>query len=91
MVLSPLLFNIYVKLLGEVVRRSGLCRHLYADDTQLYLKLPSDPREGVERLGRGLKEVMGWMRAYKLRLKPKKMEVLLVGPDKIGLWEVDVR
>ncbi|KAF7254588.1 Voltage-dependent L-type calcium channel subunit alpha-1S, partial [Varanus komodoensis] len=42
-ILSPLLFNIYMKLLGEVVRRCGLRNHQYADDTQLYLSFSTNP------------------------------------------------
>uniref|UniRef100_A0A8D0HCW3 SAM domain-containing protein n=1 Tax=Sphenodon punctatus TaxID=8508 RepID=A0A8D0HCW3_SPHPU len=36
-ILSPLLFNVYVQPLGEVVREFGTQCHQYADDTQLYL------------------------------------------------------
>ncbi|KAF7241457.1 hypothetical protein EYD10_11979, partial [Varanus komodoensis] len=42
-ILSPLLFNIYMKLLGEVIRRCGLRNHQYADDTQLYLSFSTNP------------------------------------------------
>lgn len=45
--------------------------------TQLYLRLPADLREVVERLGRGWEEVMAWMRVTKWRLNPNV--VLLVG------------
>uniref|UniRef100_A0A803TWP1 Reverse transcriptase domain-containing protein n=1 Tax=Anolis carolinensis TaxID=28377 RepID=A0A803TWP1_ANOCA len=34
-ILSPMLFNIYMKPLGEVIRSSGVGCHLYADDIQL--------------------------------------------------------
>ncbi|KAF7239030.1 Potassium voltage-gated channel subfamily H member 6 [Varanus komodoensis] len=46
-ILSPLLFNIYMKLLGEVIRRCGLRNHQYADDTQLYLSFSTNPGEAV--------------------------------------------
>ncbi|KAF7239428.1 Visinin-like protein 1 [Varanus komodoensis] len=78
-ILSPLLFNIYMKLLGEDIRRFGLRNHQYADDTQLYLSFSPNPGEAVAILNRCLAEVMGWMRANKLKLSPDKTGVLLVG------------
>ncbi|KAF7246016.1 Potassium voltage-gated channel subfamily KQT member 4 [Varanus komodoensis] len=77
-ILSPLLFNIYLKPLGGVIRRFGLRNHQYPDDTQLYLSLASNPGEAVAVLNWCLAKVMGGMRANELKLKPDKMEVLLV-------------
>lgn len=43
MILSSMLFNIYVKPVGDVIRRSGSwCHHQYADHTQLYLNIAPD-------------------------------------------------
>ncbi|KAF7251190.1 Enteropeptidase [Varanus komodoensis] len=66
-----------MKPLGEVIRRCGLRNHQYADDTQLYLSFATNPGEAVAVLNQCLAEVMGWMRANKLKLNPDKTEVLL--------------
>uniref|UniRef100_A0A670I451 Reverse transcriptase domain-containing protein n=1 Tax=Podarcis muralis TaxID=64176 RepID=A0A670I451_PODMU len=75
-VLSPMLFNIYMKPLGEIIRRFGLGVHQYADDTQLYLSFKSEP---VKVLCECLEAVGGWMAANRLRLNPDKTEVLFLG------------
>ncbi|KAF7244166.1 Annexin A10 [Varanus komodoensis] len=86
----PLLFNTYMKPLGEVIRRCGLRNHQYADDTQLYLSFSTNPGEAVAVLNRCLAEVMGWMRDDKLRFNPDKTEVLLVGGSGFGMENLDL-
>ena len=78
-ILSPMLFNMHMKLLGEVVRRFGLRSQQYADDTQLYLSFFTNSSVAVAILNSCLDSIMDWMRVNKLRLNPEKSEVLLVG------------
>lgn len=47
-VFSPMLFNIYLNPLGEVIWRYGLSCQQYTGDTQPYLALPANPRVAVE-------------------------------------------
>ncbi|KAF7236359.1 hypothetical protein EYD10_16898 [Varanus komodoensis] len=76
--------------LGEVIRRCGLWNHQYADDTQLCLSFSTNPGEAVAVLNRCLAEVMGWMRANKLKLSPDQTEVLLVGGSGFGEGELNL-
>uniref|UniRef100_A0A803T4Q0 Reverse transcriptase domain-containing protein n=1 Tax=Anolis carolinensis TaxID=28377 RepID=A0A803T4Q0_ANOCA len=77
-VLSPMLFNIYMKPLGEIIRSFGVRCHLYADDVQLCRSFPTVTKEAVQVLNQCLAAVSDWMRANILKLNLDKTEVLLV-------------
>lgn len=66
-----------MNLLGEIFRGFGLRCHQYIDDTQL---LYIHPKRAEDTLNWCL-EVggKGYMRMNKLKIKPNKMQVLLVG------------
>lgn len=66
------LFNNPMKLLGEVIQRLGLSCHKYADENELLLVVPADPKEVVEPTNWLWKAVMGWIKANKLKRNPEK-------------------
>lgn len=78
-IVFPVLFNICVKLLGEVIQIFGLGCHQYTDNTCFYLILPADPREDVETLNQCLELLLEWMQGHTLKLNPNMIGGLLVG------------
>uniref|UniRef100_A0A803TWV0 Reverse transcriptase domain-containing protein n=1 Tax=Anolis carolinensis TaxID=28377 RepID=A0A803TWV0_ANOCA len=87
-ILYPMLFNIYMKPLGEVIRSFGVRCHLYADDTQLYhsfppkrvnkLKLNPDKTE-VLQVSRMSDRGIGWQPVLDGVSLPLKVQVRSLG------------
>ena len=83
-IISPMLFNIYMRPLGGVIRVCGALCHQYADDTQLYISFSSTSVDAVLSLQRCLGTVLQWMQENGLRLNLDKTEVLRVGAPTVG-------
>ena len=85
-ILGPILFSIYMLLLGQIIQRHNISFHCYADDTQLYLHLKPNDRQNLNSLLDCLEDIKCWMAQNVLQLNENKTEVLLFGPlDSINL------
>jgi hypothetical protein len=82
-VLGPLLFLIYTRPLGRLIRNHGLKFHLYADDTQLYMTATPASQQTVNNsvavMEDCVHDIQTWMTTNFLKLNAEKTEVLLIG------------
>ncbi len=80
-ILGPLLFNLYMLPLGNIIRKYKISFHFYTDDSQLYVPLKS--RHSLQPLMDCLKDIKIWMANNFLQLNNEKTEVIIFGPSKI--------
>lgn len=78
--LSPVLFNLYVEPLMEILQQANISFHMYADHTQLYIKITSI--EEIVTMNQALKRTVHWLTSNHLKLNPHKKEFLLISPQK---------
>ena len=74
-ILSLMLFNIYMKLLGDIIWRHGAGCYQYADDTQIYFSMPPttvSAKDSVSPLNECLEALMGWMRKNKTEAESRQ-------------------
>ena len=78
-VLGPVLFNIYTKALGDLLRKHHMSFHIYADDTTVYLSFEPDGIEGAfSRMERCLGDIKKWMKTMRLKMNSDKTELMVV-------------
>lgn len=78
LVLSPLLFNLYMRLLGKLICHLGVKYHQCANHTQLYICAPGKLSDAVEVLSWCLEAVRVWMWSNRLQLNMNKIELLWI-------------
>ena len=77
-ILRPVLFNLYMLPLGNIIREHGISFHSYADDTQLYISLSPNDTSPIDKLVQCIDHINLWMSHHFLQLNKDKTEVLII-------------
>ena len=81
--LGPLLFILYVKYLESIATKYGLKIHIYADDTQLYIKIdPHSAQITKECIEKCLEEIRKWMFSNYLKINTTKTKMIQITTKK---------
>ena len=84
-VLGPVLFNLYIRSLYNMIKKCGFNVQGYADDHQVYKSFP--PKKQAIILVAELKEcfqnIQKWMSNYYLQLNPGKTQIMVLGTSRI--------
>ena len=81
-ILGPLLFNLYMLPLGQIITKHKVNYHNYADDTQLYISCTSNDCGPIDSLCLCIEEINEWMQQNFLQLNKDKTEIIVFGPQK---------
>ena len=80
-VLGLLLFSAYTAPIGDIFRRHNLGFHLYADDTQLYIKFQMTETSrllSLRRIEQCINDVRAWMGDNQLKVNDDKTVALVL-------------
>ena len=77
-VLGSILFTMYTSPLSDILNEFDFGFHLYADDTQIYLRLDIKSDAPLEKFEMCLSKIKSWMTMNKLRLNENKTVVLFI-------------
>jgi hypothetical protein len=80
-VLGPLLFLVYIRDLGAIIKQHGLQYVVYADDVQLFTTTPpSAAAQAIHRMEVCIEAVKAWLANNQLVINTQKTELIVLGP-----------
>ncbi|KAI4800683.1 hypothetical protein KUCAC02_009526 [Chaenocephalus aceratus] len=78
-ILGPLLFNIYMLPLAQIMKNNKISYHSYADDTQIYVTISPGDYAPIQTLSKCIEQINDWMCQNFLQLNKDKTEVMVFG------------
>jgi len=78
-ILAPLLFNVSMLPMSQMMRKNQISYHSYADNTQIYLALSPNNYNPTDSLCQCIDEVNSWMCQNCLQLNKDKTDVIAFG------------
>ena len=81
-VLGPRFFSLYTRQLADIIDKFCIDYHFFADDSELYSCLPTEPESALSALRNVescCRQIKIWMTKNKLKLNEQKTEILLCG------------
>ena len=77
-ILGPLLFNIYMLPLAQILQ-NDICYHSYADDTHIYITITPGDYGPIQALSNCIDQINDWMCQNFLQLNKDKTEIIVFG------------
>ena len=81
-ILGPLLFNLCMLPLGQLIRSYNVSYHNYADDTQIYMSLTAGEHGPVDKFCHCIEQISVWMQNNFLQLNSDKTEIIVCSQQK---------
>ena len=80
-ILGPLLVNIYMLPLAQIMGNNEICYHSYAVDTHIYITISPGGYNPIPMLSRCIEQISDWMCQSFLQLNKDKTEIIVFGSE----------